>query len=86
MNWIKEPPKTFTLTRRRARPLEFIESSARTPKANGADNLSNWNYSEGEDKLAYGWLEHKHRRFREVVDIRARRTASHGGSSHTVLL
>lgn len=77
VNWIKNPPKDFYFDEEEgARPIEFIERFCKNSKGKwGGQPIELELFQKAKIQLAYGWLEKgtKHRRFREVVDIRARK-------------
>jgi phage terminase large subunit-like protein len=77
VNWIKNPPKDFYFDEEEgARPIEFIERFCKNSKGKwGGQPIELELFQKAKIQLAYGWLEKGtgHRRFREVVDIRARK-------------
>lgn len=77
VNWIKNPPKDFYFDEEEgARPIEFIERFCKNSKGKwGGQPIELELFQKAKIQLVYGWLEKgtKHRRFREVVDIRARK-------------
>ena len=77
VNWINNPPKDFYFDEEEgARPIEFIERFCKNSKGKwGGQPIELELFQKAKIQLAYGWLEKGtgHRRFREVVDIRARK-------------
>ncbi len=77
VNWIKNPPKDFYFDEAEgARPIEFIERFCKNSKGKwGGQPIELELFQKAKIQLVYGWLEKStgHRRFREVVDIRARK-------------
>lgn len=77
VNWIKNPPKDFYFDEEEgARPIEFIERFCKNSKGKwGGQPIELELFQKAKIQLVYGWLEKGtgHRRFREVVDIRARK-------------
>jgi len=77
VNWIKNPPKDFYFDEAEgARPIEFIERFCKNSKGKwGGQPIELELFQKAKIQLVYGWLEKGtgHRRFREVVDIRARK-------------
>jgi phage terminase large subunit-like protein len=77
VDWIKNPPKDFYFDEAEgARPIEFIERFCKNSKGKwGGQPIELELFQKAKIQLAYGWLEKGtgHRRFREVVDIRARK-------------
>ena len=77
VNWIKNPPESFYFDEKEGlRPIEFIEKFCKNSKGKwGGQPIELELFQKAKIQLAYGWLEKgtRHRRFREVVDIRARK-------------
>ena len=77
VNWIKNPPESFYFDEKEGlRPIEFIEKFCKNSKGKwGGQPIELELFQKAKIQLAYGWLEKGtgHRRFREVVDIRARK-------------
>ena len=77
VNWIKNPPESFYFDEKEGlRPIEFIERFCKNSKGKwGGQPIELELFQKAKIQLVYGWLEKgtKHRRFREVVDIRARK-------------
>ncbi len=77
VNWINNPPKDFYFDEEEgARPIEFIERFCKNSKGKwGGQPIELELFQKAKIQLAYGWIEKStgHRRFREVVDIRARK-------------
>ena len=77
VDWIKNPPKDFYFDEAEgARPIEFIERFCKNSKGKwGGQPIELELFQKAKIQLVYGWLEKGtgHRRFREVVDIRARK-------------
>ena len=77
VDWIKNPPKDFYFDEAEgARPIEFIERFCKNSKGKwGGQPIELELFQKAKIQLVYGWLEKStgHRRFREVVDIRARK-------------
>jgi phage terminase large subunit-like protein len=77
VNWIKNPPESFYFDEKEGlRPIEFIERFCKNSKGKwGGQPIELELFQKAKIQLVYGWLEKGtgHRRFREVVDIRARK-------------
>ncbi|HOM77694.1 MAG TPA: terminase large subunit, partial [bacterium] len=79
-DWMKKPPVEFPYyfdIEAGLRPIEFIETFCRHSKGRWAGKRIELDlFQKAKIQLAFGWLEKETglRRFREVVDIRARKT------------
>lgn len=79
VGWINNPPKDFPFYFDEAagnRPIQFIEKFCKNSKGKQArQNIKLELFQKAKLQLAFGWLEKdtKLRRFREVIDLRARK-------------
>ena len=92
--WMDEPPDDFPYLFDEAAgllPVEFIELFCkRSDGKHGGEPIKLSLFQKAKIQLAFGWLQKSDgmRRFREVVDIRARKTGKStetaGGDCHSI--